>query len=103
LIEESIARSSEGSAKVDRVAASIRSITDSATKVRVLVDEVNLGSQEQASGVDQISKSIVEMQKVTQQTAAQAEESAAAGEELSSQAEAMKDSVRELRGLVLAS
>ncbi len=102
LIEESIARSNEGSAKLDGVAASIRAITESATKVKTLVDEVNLGSQEQASGVQQISRSIVEMQGVTQQTAAQSEESAAAGEELASQAESMKISVKRLRGLVVA-
>ncbi len=103
LIEESIARSGEGSAKLDRVADSIRSITENATKVRTLVDEVNLGSQEQAGGVQQISRSILEMQDVTQKTAAQAEESAAAGEELSSQAESMKIAVDRLRGLVIAS
>lgn len=103
LIEESIVRSGEGSAKLDRVAASILSITESANKVRVLVDEVNLGSQEQAGGVSQIAKNILAMQSTTQRSAAQAEESAAAGEELASQAESMKESVRHLSGLVIAS
>ncbi len=54
LIEESIAKSSEGSAKLQQVAEVIRAITDSATKVKTLVDEVNLGSQEQARGIDEI-------------------------------------------------
>src|SRR4029077_12632547 len=42
LIEESIAKSNDGKAKVDQVADAIRSITESAGKVKTLVDEVNV-------------------------------------------------------------
>jgi methyl-accepting chemotaxis protein len=88
LIEESI------------VAEVIRAITDSATKVKTLVDEVNLGSQEQARGIDEISKAINQMNQVTQSTAANAEESASASEELSAQAEALNQVVVRLGSLV---
>ncbi len=100
LIEESIARSSEGSRRLDHVTQVIRTITESATKVRTLVDEVNLGSQEQARGIAVISKSIGLMDSVTQANAASAEQSASASEELSAQAEALQNIARDLRTLV---
>ena len=56
--------------KVDQVAAAIRTITDEAGKVKTLVDEVNLGSQEQARGIEQVGKAITQMEQVTQKTAA---------------------------------
>jgi methyl-accepting chemotaxis protein len=64
------------------------------------VDEVNMGSQEQARGIDQISKAIAQMDQVTQGTAASAEESASASEELSAQAQALNHIVSELGALV---
>jgi methyl-accepting chemotaxis protein len=100
LIEESIAKSNEGSTRLQRVAEVIRAITDSTVKVKTLVDEVNLGSQEQARGIEQISKAIAQMDQVTQSAAASAEQSASASQELSAQAEAMKQAVRKLSHLV---
>jgi methyl-accepting chemotaxis protein len=100
LIEESIAKSGEGGVRLGEVEAAIRSITESAGKVKTLVDDVNLGSKEQAQGTLQISKAIHEMEKVTQQTAASAEESAAASEQLSAQAETMRDLLAELLAMV---
>jgi len=100
LIEESIAKSNEGSAKLQQVTEVIRAITDSSSKVKTLVDEVNLGSQEQARGIDQIAKAVQQMDQVTQSTAANAEESASASEELSAQAEALNQVVLQLRTLV---
>ncbi len=100
LIEESIAKSNEGGARLQRVADVIRAITESTVKVKTLVDEVNLGSQEQARGIQQISKAIAQMDQVTQSTAASAEQGASASEQLSAQAEAMDHAVRKLARLV---
>ncbi len=100
LIEDSIGRSTEGSARLEEVAKSIRSITESAGKVKTLVDEVNLGSQEQARGIEQVAKAIAQMEQVTQRTAANAEESASAGEELSAQAETLREIVERLTAMV---
>ncbi len=100
LIEESIAKSNDGKVKVDQVATAIRAITEEANKVKTLVDEVNLGSQEQARGIEQIGKAITQMEQVTQKTAANAEESASAAEELNAQSETMKDIVERLTAMV---
>ena len=100
LIEESITRSSGGRVKVDRVAEAIRTLTTQAERMRTLVDEINLGSSEQARGISQISGSITEMERSTQAFAANAEESAAASEELHAQAASMHDVVGRLQALV---
>ena len=100
LIEESIAKSGGGGAKLAQMEKAIHAITQSAAKVRTLVDEVSLGSQEQARGTEHIAKSLSSMEAMTQKTAANAEESASASEELSAQAETMKVLVRELRAMV---
>jgi methyl-accepting chemotaxis protein/methyl-accepting chemotaxis protein-1 (serine sensor receptor) len=100
LIEESIAKSSEGRAKVDQVGAAIRGITETAQKVKTLVDEVKLGSEEQARGIDQISKAISQMEQVTQKAAANAEETASAGAEMRSLAGTMKTVVGRVARLV---
>jgi methyl-accepting chemotaxis protein/methyl-accepting chemotaxis protein-1 (serine sensor receptor) len=100
LIEDSIAKSSEGSTRLQQVAEVIRAITVSSGKVKVLVDEVNLGSQEQARGIEEISKTVNQMSQLTQNTAASAEESASASEELSAQAEAMNHVVGQIRDMV---
>jgi methyl-accepting chemotaxis protein/methyl-accepting chemotaxis protein-1 (serine sensor receptor) len=100
LIEESIGKSNEGSTKLQQVTDVIQAITESATKVKTLVDEVSLGSQDQARGIEQISKAIAQMDQVTQSTAANAEESASASEQMSAQAEALQHIVMQLGSLV---
>jgi methyl-accepting chemotaxis protein len=100
LIEESISKSNEGRQKLEQVTGAIGGITVSAQKVKTLVDEVNLGSQEQAKGIDQIGLALTQMQQVTQKNAASAEESASASEEMSSQAEVLRSLVDRLQNMV---
>ncbi len=100
LIEESISKSNEGKIKVDQVAIAIRAVTDDSARVKVMVDEVNLGSEEQSRGIEQIGKAISQMEKVTQTTAATAEQAAAASEELNAQSETLKDVIRRLQSMV---
>jgi methyl-accepting chemotaxis protein/methyl-accepting chemotaxis protein-1 (serine sensor receptor) len=100
LIEESIAKSDGGKSKVDRVAEAIRGVTGEAAQVKTLVDEVSVGSQEQARGLDQISKAITQMEQAGQTTAATAEETAAAAEELAAQSATLTDIGKQLRMLV---
>ncbi|MCX6629580.1 MAG: methyl-accepting chemotaxis protein, partial [Candidatus Solibacter sp.] len=100
LIEESIAKSNDGKVKVDQVAAAILAITGEFGKVKILVDEVNHGSEEQTRGIEQVAKAITQMEQVTQTTAANAEESAAAAEELNAQSETLKNIVERLTAMV---
>jgi methyl-accepting chemotaxis protein len=65
-----------------------------------LVGEITAASNEQAQGIEQISTAVVEMDKVTQQNAANAEQSAAAARDMNDQAEKMKRCVDQLVVLV---
>jgi methyl-accepting chemotaxis protein len=100
LIEESIATSSEGSRKIENMAASVTSITDSTHRVKQLVDELQVSSHEQSQGIDQISSALTELESVTQQSAASAEQSASVSVSMSEQARLMKDVVRRLVAMV---
>jgi methyl-accepting chemotaxis protein len=100
LIEESIARSHEGTGNVTEVATAIGAITGSVAGVKGIVDEVREASQQQTQGIDQVAQALARMEKVTQTTAATAEQSAAASEELNAQAETAMAVVRQLERLV---
>ncbi|MBI4800223.1 MAG: hypothetical protein HY794_16150, partial [Desulfarculus sp.] len=56
--------------------------------------------QEQAQGIEHINQAVAEMDKVTQQVAANAEESAASSEELSGQSQTLSEMVGDLARLV---
>jgi methyl-accepting chemotaxis protein len=100
LIEATISKVKEGSDLVAKTAVGFSEVTGSTGKVKELVAEIVAASGEQAQGVDQINKSVLEMNNVTQQTAANAEESASAAEELAAQSETMKGVVTELTAIV---
>lgn len=100
LIQESITRSNEGKAKVDQVSSAIRAITGESVEISTLVHEINLGSQEQARGIEQVGKALQQIERVTQSNAANAEESASAASELKAQAENLRDVVHLVSTLV---
>jgi methyl-accepting chemotaxis protein/methyl-accepting chemotaxis protein-1 (serine sensor receptor) len=100
LIEDAIGRAREGGTKVERVEGSITAITQSAVRVKALVDEISVASRQQAQGIEQVTHAIAQMEKVTQKTAATAEESAAASEELNAQVEQSMTVVQRLERLV---
>ncbi len=75
-------------------------VARSVTNCRGLVGEITAASQEQARGIDQVGKAVVEMDKIVQDNAVSAEESASASEEMNAQAERMKWFVAELVALV---
>jgi methyl-accepting chemotaxis protein len=99
LIEESIAKSGVGSAKLDVVAESVRKITGRAARVKALVDEVDGASQKQVRGIEQIAASAGQMEQMTQKNAVAAERSAAAGEELASHSKSLLSLADRLQGL----
>jgi methyl-accepting chemotaxis protein/methyl-accepting chemotaxis protein-1 (serine sensor receptor) len=100
LIEDSVAKSGAGKAKLGGVVLSIQSISEEFVNIGTLVDEVSHGSREQSAGIDQIGRALSQMEQVTQTTAASAEESAAASEELNAQSESMKDLTGRLNEMV---
>lgn len=100
MIEDTVSRVRDGAGKLGRAAQAIQEVVTHSGEVKQLVDEVHIGSQEQARGIDQVAKAVLQMQTTTQKTASSAEESAAAGEELKSYAEELNSLVMEMRTLV---
>lgn len=100
LIEGTIKKVEEGSGLVNKTNDGFGTVAEKAAKVGELVGEISAASKEQAQGINQVNVAVTEMDKVTQQNAANAEESASASEELSAQAEQMKAMVNELVSIV---
>jgi len=90
----------EAEANFPKIEEKLEEIVQSVGKTTDLVSEIAAASQEQAQGIDQVNTAVAQMDKVTQQNAANAEESASASEELSAQAESMKEVVGQLVALV---
>jgi methyl-accepting chemotaxis protein len=71
-------------------------IVESVRKMDTLVAEIATASGEQSTGIEQVTKAMTEMDKVTQANAAGAEESASSAHELAAQSNQLRDSVDQL-------
>ncbi len=100
LIEGSITRSREGRQVVDEVGASLSGIVTGVTKVTELINGIAKASEEQAQGVEQVNSAIAQMNKVTQENAAEAQESSTVSDQLGQHADTVKNMVVELVGIV---
>lgn len=100
LIETSVGKAARGQEIAEGAGEALGKIVENVKKAADLVAEISAASQEQAQGIDQVTLAIAQMDKVTQQNAANAEESASAAEELSAQSVNVKAMVDELVGLV---
>lgn len=99
-IEAAISRTSQGADLSVKVAAGLQDILAHVQKVDELAAEVASASNEQSTGISQVSAAVSQMDKVTQANAASAEESASASEEMNAQAEQLRIAVKELVRLV---
>ena len=100
LIEGTVKKVKDGSDLVSRTNEAFQQVAGSSDKAADLVAEIAAASSEQAQGINQINTAVTELDKVTQQNAANAEESASAAEEMSAQAETMQGMVGELVAMV---
>jgi methyl-accepting chemotaxis protein len=74
-------------AVAERAGRLVADIVPGIQKTAELVQEINASSDEQARGVEQITKAIQQLDQVIQQNASGAEEMSSTAEELNSQAE----------------
>lgn len=100
LIEGTVKKVNDGSELVSKTNKEFTQVAESSAKVGELIGEIAAASNEQAQGIEQVNKAVVEMDKVVQTNAANAEESASASEEMNAQAVQMKDFVGALLALV---
>jgi len=87
LIKESVRQAGEGEVTSQKMAGKLTEILEGIEKVSGIVNEISASAKEQSAGVDRINRAVADMNKVTQQNAANSEESSSAAVELSSQAE----------------
>jgi methyl-accepting chemotaxis protein/methyl-accepting chemotaxis protein-1 (serine sensor receptor) len=100
LIEQSIGRSRDGSAKLQKLSDLIGVIVGHSRQVKSLVEQIHAESDEHTRGMDQISTAVTQIGQITQQTAAGAEEGAATGQEMTAQAVALQAEAHKLEMLV---
>ncbi len=87
LINESVQKVTDGSELVNQSGKTLEEIVGSVKRVTDIIGEISAASQEQASGVDQVNKAIMQMDETTQQNAALVEEAASASQSMKTQAE----------------
>ncbi len=100
LIESTLEKVKKGAIIAGSSNETFNEVASASRKIGELINEISIASREQALGVDQINKTITEMESVTQNNAASAEESAAASEELKGQAARMEEIVLALQNLL---
>ena len=95
-IEVALQKSNEGATTSVEVAAMLTDIVGQVRTMDTLVVEIAKASVEQTQGLDQITKAMTEMDRVTQANAATAEESASVAHELSTQSVQLGTAVQQL-------
>ena len=100
LIEGTVKKVRDGSSLVSSTNEAFHQVTESSARVSELVAGISTASNDQAEGIGQINTAVTELDKLTQQNAANAEESASAAEEMSAQAETMQGMMGELVAMV---
>jgi methyl-accepting chemotaxis protein len=93
LITNSNSQVKDGVALVNQAGSALNEIVESIKSVTVIVADIANASGEQATGLEQISKALTQMDEVTQQNSALVEENAATAKTLETQAQAMDEQV----------
>jgi methyl-accepting chemotaxis protein len=86
LIQDSVAKVSDGARLVDDSGKALGEIVTGVKKVTDVMAEIAASSLEQASGIEQVNKAVTSMDTVTQQNAALVEQASAAAHTLTEQA-----------------
>ena len=93
LIEASVERINDGSVLVGEAGESMVNVVVAVQRVSEIMAEIAAASQEQASGIDQVNGSIIQIDETTQQNAALVEEASAAARAMEQQAHELERSV----------
>ena len=86
LIGDSVEKVEIGSKLVGQAGTTMDEVVASVKRVTDIMSEITTASQAQSSGIEQVNRSIAQMDEVTQQNAALVEEAAAAAEAMQNQA-----------------
>ena len=97
LIDDSVTRVGEGSGLVHQTGDTIGELVGAVQQVSALMADISSASAEQTAGIDQVNRTMVQMDESTQQNAALVEEAGAAASAMADQAEALQALVGRFR------
>lgn len=100
LIDGTLKKVSEGSARVSSATKGFASVNEQVHKVGGIVEQISQLANQQAYDIGELSKAVLELESVTQKNSATAEESSFIAEEMRSQASDMKSNINALIALV---
>ncbi|HEX9625610.1 MAG TPA: methyl-accepting chemotaxis protein [Acidiferrobacterales bacterium] len=90
LIQDSVDKIQDGTHLVNTSSLTLEEIAASVKRVTGIIGEISTSSREQASGIDQVNRAIVQMDGVAQNTAAQVEELSGSSQSFADQAERLR-------------
>ena len=97
LISDSVEKVGQGSELVTRAGATMDEVVTSVRRVTDIMAEITAASTEQSAGIEQVSRTVVDLDQVTQQNAALVEEATAAARSLEDQAAGLTQAVSVFR------
>ena len=93
LIQDSVKKTEEGTCLVNSSGTTLQEIIIAVKKVSDMIMEIAAASTEQASGIQQINKAVIQLDGITQQNAALVEEAASASESVKQQAKNLQKQI----------
>jgi methyl-accepting chemotaxis protein len=93
LIDDSVDKVEVGSSLVADAGATMQKVVVSVNSVTQIMAEISRASMEQPEGIEQVNRSIVDIDALTQQNSAMVEEATAAAQEMREQAASLADVV----------
>ncbi|MCR4346004.1 MAG: methyl-accepting chemotaxis protein [Sulfuricaulis sp.] len=90
LIKDSVDKVQDGTQLVGASSKTLEGIVENVKNTAEIIAEISASSQEQASGIEQVNRAIMQMDGVTQSNAAQVEELSGTSQSLASQAEQLQ-------------
>jgi len=93
LIDDSVTRVENGTHLAEKSGETLGMINQSVAQVAGMIEQIANASNEQATGINQVHKSIADIDLVTQQNAALVEETTSAAESLGTEAENLRQSM----------
>jgi len=94
LIENSVAQVSAGTTLASRTGETMHEVVTSVQRVTAVISEIALASNDQTSGIEQVSQVIAQLDEITQCNAALVEEAASATESLRQDATGLNQAMR---------
>ncbi len=97
LVQDTVRKVEDGTELVNKSGEQLTEIVSAVNRVADIVSDIAAAAQEQASGIEQVNKAVLQMDEITQQNAALVEEASAASQSMAQQAEDLQALVRRFK------